>query len=96
MCVTQACPVSKADSFINLRSLGSHCLSEHQSHVFFPHLSRICSTIDERDEERIHVTDALKDNGYPKSVKEKNSHKKKSSDSEERGAPKSIVVLPYT
>ena len=38
-----------------------------------PRAEKVCSTVGERDDERKHVTDALRANGYPMNIIEMNA-----------------------
>ena len=67
--------------------------------TLFSRAEKVCSTVGERDDERKHVTDELRANGYPMDIIEMNEQfrqrPRSTDDSREREAPKATVVLPY-
>ena len=67
--------------------------------TLFSRAEKVCSTVGERDDERKHVTDELRANGYPMDIIEMNEQfrqrPRSTDDSREREAPKATVVQPY-
>ena len=83
-------------------SFNSHHPLSHRVSVartLFSRAEKVCSTVGERDDERKHVTDALRANGYPMNIIEMNTQSRQrprsTDDDREREDPKATVVLPY-
>ena len=83
-------------------SFDSHHPLSHKVSVartLFSRAEKVCSTVGERDNERKHVTDALRANGYPMNIIEMNTQSRQrprsTDDDREREDPKATVLLPY-
>ena len=57
---------------------------------------KVCTFVTDKDAEREHVTRALQNNGYPRSIVDWNQHTTSlPPPSQEQDPPKSVVTLPY-
>ena len=86
------------DKYLSFES--HHPLAHKLSIVrtLFGRAEKLCSTIDEKDRERKHITSALETNGYPKQVIRRIGNKPVDGNSNslrDKDDPKATVVIPY-